>query len=212
MSQTLSLSHSLALTLSRSPPLSLSRSPALPLSRSLALSLPRSCLREFPRPAILATQKPICLSVTNHLFLRAVPMEAASELERDHSEQGDVCRIVNIFDVADWLAAILDSVEEVGPKFLDVLVVGLIQFCVFVDHLVCRSCGIESPSIEPAHMKRPVRAIKIAAYGLLGMRLFGVVSRKTAVLPTDGELFEFVNGHLMIGRVGRLSFFGVHDG
>src|SRR5215475_10853081 len=80
-------------------------------------------LREFPRPAIFAAQMFVGFGVFDDLFFRAVPLKAASELEREHSEQGDVCRIVEIFDVADGLAAVLDRVEEVGPKFFDVLVI-----------------------------------------------------------------------------------------
>src|SRR5262245_15950192 len=100
---------------------------------------------------------------------------------------------MNLFDVADWLAASFDRVEEVGPQLFDVLVVGLIQLCVFVDHGVFRVRGIESPAVDPAHVKRSTGPVEITADGLLRMRLFGVVARKSAVLPTDGELIEFVN-------------------
>src|SRR5262245_12259534 len=118
---------------------------------------------------------------------------------------------MNLFDVADGPAASFDRIEEVGPQFFDVLVVWLIQFCVFVDHGVFRIRGIESPAVNPAHVKRSIGPVEITADGLLWVRLFGVVARKSAMLPTDRELIEFVNGHLMVWSVGRLRLFCVHD-
>src|SRR5262245_3845385 len=119
---------------------------------------------------------------------------------------------MNLFDVADGVAACFDRVEEIGPQFLDVLVVGLVQFGVFVNHGSIGVDRVKSPAVNPANVKRSVGPVEITADGLYRMRLFGLVSRKFAVFPTDGELVEFVNGYLMIRRVGRLSFISAHYG
>src|SRR5262245_6913050 len=119
---------------------------------------------------------------------------------------------MNLFDIADGLASSFDRVEEVGPQLFDVLVVWLIQFCVFVDHGVFGVDRVKSPTVNPAHVECSVGPVEITADGLYRVRLFGVVSRKTSVLPTDSELVEFINGHLMIRRIGRLSLFRVHNG
>src|SRR5262245_5238135 len=119
---------------------------------------------------------------------------------------------MNLFDVADGFAASFDRVEEICPQLLDVLVVRLIQFCVFVNHRGFSVDRVKRPAVNPAHVESSAGSVEITADSLYRMCLFGVVSRKSAVLPTYGELVEFVNGDLMIGRVGRLGFFSVHYG
>ena len=85
----------------------------------------RSDLRVFPTFAVFAGEKLVGLRIANAHLVLAIPGDAAAELQAQHPEQAHVRGTLDFGDVADGRAAGLDGLEKVGPKLLDVLVVGL---------------------------------------------------------------------------------------
>src|SRR5688500_13471835 len=55
-------------------------------------------------------------------------------------------------------------------------------------------------------MEDTIRAVKVSANAVL----LGRIAREAAMLPDTSEILELVSGHLVIGRIGRLTAFVVH--
>ena len=122
----------------------------------------RSRLRIDPRLAVLAGAV-VGLRVVDACLAVAVPFDASAELHRQHSQQAHDRRVVDFLDVADRAFAGLDGVEEVGPEFLDVLVVRLVELGLLVNLLLAPPDRIKRPSPLPAQVERPLRAVEEAA-------------------------------------------------
>src|SRR5688572_9603382 len=114
---------------------------------------------------------------------------------------------MNLRDVAHRRAAGLDAGEEIGPKLLDVFIVGLMHRGRLVLNRVLRVGRIECPPVLPTHVQCPLLAVEVTADALA---LLGVVRGELAMLPAHAEALEFERGELMIGSIRRLLGFGEH--
>src|SRR5262245_25149485 len=103
--------------------------------------------REFPRFAILAAEQLVGLVIADNKLLVAVPLQAATELERKHAEQTHVRGTMSNFDVADAAAFGFDGVEEVGKQFLDILIVRRVELRALVLRLSFGVGGVEFPAV-----------------------------------------------------------------
>src|SRR5262245_39771002 len=93
-------------------------------------------------------------------------------------------------DVAEGTPARLDGIEEIRPEFLDVLLVRLVQFRVFVDDRLALVARIEGPAVEPALMEGAVGAVEVAA----DVGLLRLVARVETMLPLHRERLELEDG------------------
>src|SRR5690606_34270153 len=134
----------------------------------------------LPLAAVLPPQQAIGLLVTDDPLLLAVPLHAAPELVREHPEQADVRGAVDRLDVADRPAPFADRRQEVRPQLADVLIVGPVEFRLFLDHGLVAIGGIELPAVDPAHVEGALGSVEVASDVLALLR---VVARELPVLP-----------------------------
>src|SRR6266545_590152 len=169
---------------------------------------PPSNLRIFPAPPIFSVQQPVRFVVADDFLLLAVPADAAPQLVTEHSEQAHVGRALDGFDVAHRPFAGSDGLQKISPEFLDILIVRLVQFRVFVNDRLLVVRRVKGPAFGPTLVERALGAVKITAdiFALLG-----VVTGKLTMLPAHREMLELKYRHLMVGGVAGL-FLLVQDG
>src|SRR5258706_4865453 len=83
--------------------------------------------RILPWPTIVSREHRPCLGVVLDRLFFPVPFDAPPQFHREHSQQGAGGRAVADLDVADRAAMGPDRIHEVGPEFLDVLLVGFVE-------------------------------------------------------------------------------------
>src|SRR5882672_8695797 len=129
--------------------------------------------RVLPGPAVRAPEKLVGGRISWAIL--TVPLNAASEAPTDHAKQGGGCGAVSDFNIAHSPALTPDGAEEIGPEFLDVLAVGIVELGLHVDDLLTLLDRVEGPAIAPAHVERTLRAVKIGADQVLLGIVAGVV-------------------------------------